>query len=164
MKKLVLFSHGKDSEPWGDKTMRLAEVAKAQGYEVDSIDYRSTVDPSERVSMLQAYDFSAYDKIILTGSSMGGYVSTVVSENLKPDGLFLLAPAFYLDGYPQTEFKPPEQTFVVHGWQDDIVPPEHAWRFCQHHHCRLQMLNAGHRLIEVLDEICEEFARFLAQF
>ncbi len=160
MSKLVLFSHGKDSEPWGEKIVRLSEVAKAKGYEVDSVDYRVSNDPTERVRMLREYDFSAYEEVVLAGSSMGGYVSTVVSEGLKPAGLFLLAPAFYLDGYPQTEFAPPENTFIVHGWQDDVVPPEHAWRFAQRYRCHLHMLDAGHRLIEVLDEVCGEFERF----
>ena len=164
MRKLVLFNHGKDSEPWGKKIIQLSEVAKSHGYEVDSFDYRSTNDPTKRVTMLLGYDFSVYDEVILVGSSMGGYVSTVVSESLKPKGIFLLAPAFYLNDYPQTKFSPPKHTFIVHGWQDTIVPPENVWRFSQRYHCDLKMLNAGHRLIEVLNEVCEEFTRFLSRF
>jgi alpha/beta superfamily hydrolase len=96
------------------------------------------------------------------GSSMGAYVATVAAEIIKPNGLFLLAPAFYLPGYLRTEFNPPAyRTRVIHGWQDDIVPPEHAWRFCQKHHVRLLMLNSDHRLISELTSLAEEFEQFL---
>ena len=37
-----------------------------------------------------------HERLILVGSSMGGYVSTVASVSLKPAGLFLMAPAFYM--------------------------------------------------------------------
>ncbi|NOQ34797.1 MAG: alpha/beta hydrolase [Methylococcaceae bacterium] len=162
MSKLVLFNHGKDSEPWGEKVLALAEIAKQQGYEVDSLDYRSTNDPTKRVEMILAYDFSAYDEVILVGSSMGSYVATVASETIKPKGIFLMAPAFYLEGYPQTEFNPPSKnTFVIHGWQDDVVPPANVWRFSQQHHCRLRMLEGDHRLTAVLNEVCEEFKHFI---
>lgn len=161
MKKLALFSHGKDSQPWNEKNLRLAEVAKQHGYEVDSIDYRGTVDPSERLKMLLNFDVSVYQQVVLVGSSMGGYVSTLASPIIKPQGLFLLAPAFYLPDYPETEFQPPVNTFVVQGWQDEIVPPENAWRFSQIHRCHLQMLDADHRLMSVLPEVAELFDSFL---
>jgi alpha/beta superfamily hydrolase len=161
MKKLALFSHGKDSEPWNEKNLCLAEVAKQQAYAVESIDYRNTNNPSERLKMLLAFDLSAYQNVVLIGSSMGGYISTVASPIIKPQGLFLLAPAFYLRGYPETEFQPPVNTFVVHGWQDEIVPVENAWRFSQKHRCHLQLLDADHRLISVLPEIEILFASFL---
>jgi alpha-beta hydrolase superfamily lysophospholipase len=44
-------------------------------------------------------NLSDYDEIVLMGSSMGAYVATVAAETIKPSGLFLLAPAFYLPGY-----------------------------------------------------------------
>jgi len=35
---------------------------------------------------------------------------------------------------PAKQFQPTaEAVRVFHGWQDDIVPPEKAWRFCQSH-------------------------------
>lgn len=162
MKKLALFNHGKDSEPWGHKTIRLAEVAKQHGYQVNSLDYRHTYDPQQRVEILLATDLSAYDEVVLIGSSMGGYVATVAAPVIQPKGLFLMAPAFYLPDYPQTEFNPPAaHTFIVQGWQDVIVPPENAWRFSQKHQCRLKLLAADHNLLTVLDEVCKDFAWFL---
>ena len=82
------------------------------------------MDPEERVKQLLRWS-RVISKSFLVGSSMGGYVATVAAETLKPKGLFLLAPAFYLPGYRQTDFKPPtDRTLVFHGWRDDIVPPE----------------------------------------
>jgi pimeloyl-ACP methyl ester carboxylesterase len=162
MKKLALFNHGKDSEPWGRKTVKLAKVAKQHGYQIESIDYRHTTDPQKRVETLLATDLSGYDEVVLIGSSMGGYVATVAAPIIQPKGLFLMAPAFYLPNYPQTEFNPPaDHTFIVQGWQDVIVPPENAWRFSQLHQCRLKLLAADHNLLTVLDEVCEDFVWFL---
>ena len=38
MKKLALYNHGKDSRPWGDKTVAFTEVAKRHGYAVGAHD------------------------------------------------------------------------------------------------------------------------------
>jgi alpha/beta superfamily hydrolase len=120
------------------------------------------MNPELRVQQLLAMDWSGYEEIVLVGSSMGAYVATIAAETLMVKGLFLLAPAFYLPGYTQTEFTPPaERTRVIHGWQDTIVPPENAWRFCQIHRIYLKMLDADHRLMSQLDEITGEFDRFL---
>jgi predicted esterase len=162
MKKLVIYNHGKDSSPWGKKTLVFAEVAKRHGYTVESPDYRELLNPDDRVKQLLAMDLSDYDEIVLMGSSMGAYVATVAAETIKPIGLFLLAPAFYLPGYLRTEFNPPaDHTLVIHGWQDSIVPPENSWRFCKKHHIHLIMLNSDHRLISELPGLADAFERFL---
>lgn len=163
MTKLVIYNHGKDSTPWGEKTLAFAEIAKRHGYEVASPDYRNQLDPDARVEQLLALDWSEYSEIVLIGSSMGAYVATLAAEQLTTaSGLFLLAPAFYLPGYERQEFKPLQHTQVFHGWQDDIVPPEHAWNFCRQYGCRLTMLNSGHRLIDQLPFLAEEFDRFMS--
>jgi alpha/beta superfamily hydrolase len=163
MKKKVIYSHGKDSMPWGEKSLAFAEVAKRHGYEVESPDYRTQPDPDERVKQLLATDWQSYNSVVLVGSSMGGYISTLASPIIKPKGLFLLAPAFYLPGYSITEFAPVAETIAVfHGWQDDIVPPEHVWRFCRTYRIRLNLYDADHRLMKVLTELTAEFDRFLA--
>ena len=165
MKKLVIYSHGKDSVPWGEKTAVFAEVAKEHGYAFESPDYRPQEnDPDKRVEQLLAMDLSGYDELVLIGSSMGAYVSTVASEAIKPKGLFLLAPAFYLPGYRRTEFMPTAGAIrVFHGWQDDIVPPENAWKFCQKHRVRLNMYDTDHRMLSVLPQLRDEFSRLLAE-
>lgn len=143
--------------------MAFAKVARDFGYKVASPDFREQPDPDERVKQLLAFDYSDYDKIVLIGSSMGAYVSTVASETIKPRGLFLLAPAFYLPNYQLTEFKPTAEAIrVFHGWQDDIVPPENAWRFCQHYHIRLSLFDTDHRMLNVLPQLADEFSQFLS--
>lgn len=162
MQKLLIYNHGKDSIPWGEKALALAAVGKRHGYQVISPDYQSSNDPDRRVEQLLAMDFSAYDRIVLIGSSMGAYVATVASETIRPRGLFLIAPAFYLPGYQRSEFKPGTgQIVVFHGWQDEVVPPENAWRFCQTHRASLHMLDADHRLLSALPDMEAEFERFL---
>jgi hypothetical protein len=44
-----VFSHGQDGEPWGAKIVAMAEVARARGYTVESVDYRGMADPAVRV-------------------------------------------------------------------------------------------------------------------
>jgi len=163
MKKLVIYNHGKDSIPWGEKTIGFAEVAKRYGYAFESPDYTEQMNPDKRVGQLLAMDLSGYDEIVLIGSSMGAYVATVASESIKPKGLFLLAPAFYLPDYRQTEFKPTAAAIrVFHGWQDDIVPPENSWRFCQKYRLCLNLYDTDHRMLSVMPQLMEEFSRFLA--
>ena len=48
----VIFSHGKESGPWGSKITQLANIAKAAGCSVDSIDYSNIASPDERVIKL----------------------------------------------------------------------------------------------------------------
>ena len=163
MKKIVIYNHGKDSVQWSDKTDAFAEVAKQYGYYVESPDYRNQLNPDDRVKQLLSLDLSAYEEIVLIGSSMGAYVATVAAETIQPHGLFLLAPAFYLPGYQQTEFNPPENnTQVIQGWQDDIAPPENAWKFCQKHHVRLKIYDAYHRLMSVITQVTKDFDDFLS--
>jgi len=165
MKKVVIYNHGKDSIPWGEKTIQFAEVAKSYGYAFESPNYQEHSDPDKRVEQLLAMDLSGYDEVVLIGSSMGAYVATAASESIKPTGLFLLAPAFYLPGYRQTEFTPmAEDIRVFHGWQDDIVPPENAFRFCRKHRIRLNLYDTDHRMLSAMPELIDEFSRFLAGF
>ena len=162
MQKLVIYNHGKDSIPWGEKAIALAEVAKRRGFMFISPDYQASNDPDVRVKQLLAMELSAFQDIVLVGSSMGAYVATVTSEIIKPKGLFLIAPAFYLPGYQCTQFNPyADRIEVFHGWEDEVVPPENAWRFCQQHRASLHMYNADHRLLSILPIMADAFDRFL---
>lgn len=162
MQKLVIYNHGKDSIPWGEKPLALAEVAKRRGFMFISPDYQDSNDPEYRVQKLLDMDLSGYEKILLVGSSMGAYVACVAAETIRPAGLFLLAPAFYLPGYAcQTFNLQGADVEVFHGWQDEVVPPDNAWRFCQTHRATLHMLDADHRLLSVLPQMVEAFDHFL---
>jgi alpha/beta superfamily hydrolase len=163
MSKLVVFSHGMESGPWGTKIKALAEVAKQCGYAVESIDYQGIADPDERVKKLLAHQPQA-ETLVLLGASMGAYVSAVAAEYLNVSGLFLLAPAFYMPiGQQQNPPACAQLTRVIHGWQDDVVPVEHAIRYAQDHGVALELLQDGHRLIDVLPQIKVSFANFLTR-
>lgn len=165
MNKLIVYNHGKDSIPWGEKALALKAVGERLGYTFISPDYRPGNDPEARVKYLLSLDLGNYDHLVLVGSSMGGYVSVLASEVLKPQGLFLIAPAFYLPGYARTEFNPSTPRIeVYHGWQDEIVPPQNVWRFCQIHRARLHMHDDDHRLLASLPTMSAGFEQFLREF
>ena len=48
----VVFSHGKESGPWGSKITAMAEVARDLKFDVLSVDYRGIDDPLARVRKL----------------------------------------------------------------------------------------------------------------
>ena len=91
--RYVVFSHGKDSEPWGGKIAAMAEIAREEGFHVESVDYRGIDRPEDRVTRLLAFCKDLRGSLVLVGSSMGGYVSVAGSSLLQARGMFLLAPA-----------------------------------------------------------------------
>lgn len=162
MKPLVLFAHGKESGPWGSKIKHLAAIAERQGAKVLSPDYSDLADPDARVERLLSMKLLPHGRLVMVGSSMGGYVSTVASVILKPAGLFLMAPAFFMPDYrEQAPVSGAERTCVVHGWRDDVVPAEHGIRFARAQQAELHILDGDHRLNDVLEEVGIVFERFL---
>lgn len=160
MSTSVYFAHGKDSGPWGYKITALAERARRRGLTVESPDFRFSGDADERVRYLLSLDPPAGDALVLVGSSMGGYVATVASRTLNPKGLFLIAPALLMPGYPPDT--PPRAGLVevVHGWSDAVIPVEHSWRFARQHHARLHVLDGDHTLnahLPLLERLFETF-------
>src|ERR1700679_3720457 len=138
----VVFSHGKESGPWGTKITAMAAVVRDLGVKAESVDYLGL-----------AKDFE--EPVVLVGSSMGGHVSAAAASVLKPRGLFLLAPAFYMAGYEQ--YTPQDvacPTVIVHGWHDDIVPVANGIRWAREHDAALHLLNSDHRLEDQIEAIC----------
>jgi alpha/beta superfamily hydrolase len=159
---LVIFSHGKDSEPWGSKITALAAVARESGYQAESVDYRGMDDPRDRVNALLAFARPLNDAPILVGSSLGGHVATAASIELRASGLFLMAPAFYMPGYEQYTPKPASCPIsIVHGWSDDIVPVENSIRYAREHRATLHAIDADHRMTAQIDMIVACFKLFL---
>ena len=162
MKTLVLFAHGKESGPWGSKIRQLATIAERFGAQVLCPDYSDLSDPDERVARLLTMTLPSHDRLVLVGSSMGGYVSTVASLTLRPTALFLMAPAFYMPGYAvQTPIPGTPRVCLVFGWHDDVIPVESGFRFAQEHRAELHVLNSDHRLNSVLPELGVLFENFL---
>lgn len=157
----VVFSHGQASGPWGRKISALAEVARSEGYEAHSVDYRGIDDPRARIAKLAEFCKELTGDLVLVGSSLGGYVAVASASMLHARGIFLMAPALY---FPQL---PPLRegiidcaAAVVHGWRDDVVPFEHSVRFAQGCRAELHILDSDHNLhnqIRVIQHLFEYF-------
>ena len=158
----VLFSHGQESGPWGTKITALAQDARDAGLEADSIDYRGMPDPAARAAKLVARMRESSDEILLVGSSMGGYVAVAAAQQQPAAGLFLMAPALAVPGWPKLGETVSAPAFIVHGWQDDIVPLQWSIDFARANKARLHLLRAGHSLTEALEDIRTLFKLFLS--
>jgi pimeloyl-ACP methyl ester carboxylesterase len=158
----VVFSHGKESGPWGSKITAMAQVVREMGLAVESVDYRGLDDPAERVKKLIAVGSALSEPMVLVGSSLGGHVSAAAASRVRTRGVFLLAPAFYMPGFEQyTPQDVPVPTVIVHGWHDDIVPVQSSIRWAQEHRAALHVLDSGHRLEDQIETICWLLRAFL---
>jgi pimeloyl-ACP methyl ester carboxylesterase len=158
----VVFSHGKESGPWGSKITAMAAMARDLGVAAESVDYRGIDDPAARVSRLIDFAAGLEGPLVLVGSSMGGHVAAAAASLIKPQGLFLLAPAFYMPGYEQ--YTPQDvgcPTVIVHGWHDDIVPVDNSIRWAREHRSALHVLDSDHRLEDQIEAICLLLREFL---
>ena len=161
----VIFSHGQESGPWGTKIRAMAERVKELGCGVESIDYQGIADPTERVKKLVRECADIEDALVLVGSSMGGHVATAAADTLGAVGLFVLAPAYYMEGYEDLTPLPPKMPIcIVHGWHDDIVPVENSIRFARDCAATLHLVNGDHRLTANIDEINDYLERFIRTF
>jgi len=158
----VVFSHGKESGPWGSKITALAAVARAQGAAVESVDYQGIDDPSLRVAKLLEIGARLRGPLVLVGSSMGGHVSAAAAAPLAARAVFLLAPALYMPGF---EVHTPRDlacpAAIVHGWNDDIVPVSNSFRWAGEQRAALHVLDSDHRLIDRISTIEVLFREFL---
>ena len=164
MSLTVVFSHGKESGPWGRKITAMAALARECGFAVESVDYRGMDDPAARVEKLVTAAGGIQRSVVLVGSSMGGHVSAAAAGRLRPRGVFLLAPAFYMPGFEAyTPQHVPCPTAIVHGWHDDIVPVENSIRWAREHQAALHLLNSDHRLEDRIEAICALLKEFLGE-
>ncbi len=162
MNKAVYFNHGKESGPWGDKITTLAEIAGQHGYSVESLDYTNMMDPAQRLQKLLDSDARRVESLLLVGSSMGGWVAAAASATLKPRGLFLLAPAFYIAEFPSAEPAPSaERVDIVHGWNDSVISYQNSVRYAEKFKATLHLVDSDHRLSSQLALIAKLFRDFL---
>jgi len=160
--RYVVFSHGRDGSPWGRKITALADVARGEGYEVESVDYRGIDAPRARIDRLIEVCKGLAGDLVLVGSSLGGYVTAAAASMLHARGAFLMAPALY-----RPELPPLRDRFldcpaaIVHGWRDQVVPLEDSLRCAREHRAALHLLDADHRLYTQLRLIKYLFEYFL---
>lgn len=146
----VVFNHGKESGPAGGKIRRLSALVSELGHEPVALDYRDLPDDAEaRVERLLAHLAGRAEPAWLVGSSMGAYVALAAAERTAVAGLFLMAPAAYLDGWVVQDFAPRAPTTIVHGWEDELIPWENALRLARAVEGDLHLVHADHRLAAV---------------
>ncbi len=150
----VVFWHGQESGPWGTKIKAMAELVRGRGLSAESIDYQGIADPGARVQKLIEACAAFEGPLVLVGSSMGGHVATAAAGRVGAIGLFVLAPAYYIDGFEaETPAAPAVPITIVHGWHDDIVPVENSIRFARECAATLHLVDGDHRLTANIDEI-----------
>ncbi len=160
----VVFSHGKESGPWGSKITTLSNVAKDMGFAVESIDYRDLDCPEDRLERLKETITQKGNDVILVGSSMGGYVSLAAASEVSARGVFLMAPALYMPKYKVQNYPYDGYVSVVHGWNDDVIPIENSMKYAQQQKAQLLLLNDGHRLANSKSVISPFFRNWLEKF
>lgn len=158
------FSHGKESGPWGTKIKRLAKIAENRGCGVESIDYTDTMDPDLRAERLLGVLAKEQDEFVLVGSSMGGYVSLVASQEVHAAAIFLMAPALYIPGFERQAYRSRcSHIEIVHGWSDDVIPVENSIKYAKQADCTLHLISGDHPLNSSLEVVAGLFDKFLEQ-
>ena len=159
----VMFLGGLMSDMSGTKAIALEAHCREAGRAFVRFDYFGHGESSGsfidgtitrwRADTLAVLNEIAVGPQILVGSSMGGYVSAMACDALEPEALLLMAPALYLDGYPGEPAGCPDDTIVVHGWGDDIVPLDSSYTFAKSRRAALHVVADGHRLAESIEFI-----------
>jgi len=157
--EVVYFAHGMESGPWGSKIRLLADIATNRGLTVESPDYSHTRDGREREAQLCRLLEEDSRARLLVGSSMGGWVSCRAANQHPPVGLFLMAPAFEMPEHPSAMIPDGVPTWIIHGWDDDVVPPKQSLDRSVGH--RLLLVPDGHRLGATFGELGGFFANCL---
>ncbi len=160
----ILFSHGQESSPKSTKIQYLAAIAQNLGWTTHALDYTTCSDAEARVALLRTTMQQLPDeRLVLVGSSMGGYVATVLASERAIAGLFLMAPALYLPRYAQQTYVPKTSHItVVHGWQDAVISYENTLRFGQATQSNIHLVADDHRLAQSQTLLEQLFVHFLS--
>ena len=93
--------------------------------------------------------------------ALGAYVSVAAASHLHARGVFLMAPALYVEGLPELRAGVLDcPASIVHGWRDEVVPYEHSLRFANTYRAALHLLESDHRLhiqLRVIQYLFEYF-------
>ncbi len=161
LNRCVVFSHGKDAEPWGSKIVALAERARERGYSVESVDYRGIDSVEARLDKLISACAALPAAPVLVGSSLGAFLAAAASRRVAASRLFLIAPAVDLPGLPPLPEMAACPTTIVHGWRDEVVPVEKGIALARAQRATLHVVDDDHRLHSSLPRIVQWFDEFL---
>lgn len=166
----AILSHGLESGPVATKVTALAAVAEALGWTSERPDFLACDragghgafgDVDARIAVLRERALAARGPLVLAGSSMGAFVSALVSCEVPCAGLFLMAPPPWLEGYRHRLDAARVPTFIVHGWDDELIPAQGVIDWAQPRRDRLLLVNDSHRLSDHVAFCAERFGDFL---
>ena len=172
MKGHCILSHGFESGPDATKVTALAEAAEALGWTFERPDYTDLDAQREvselgnvpaRIERLSALAHAAAQRgpLVLAGSSLGAYISGLVSLQLPVVGLFLMSPPIRM-GKAHPLDAAPVPTSIIHGWRDELIAADEVIMWAQARRDRLLMVDDTHRLTEHVESSKLAFAALLA--
>ena len=139
MRGQIILSHGSDSSPNATKVNALAAQADALGWTTQRPDYSADdarghagcVAP--RIARLRATIEALDAPPFLVGSSMGAFISGLVSLDVPVAGLLLLATPSDIPGYPRRfDLRKGVPTLLIHGWRDEVCPLAGVHAYASH--------------------------------
>jgi predicted alpha/beta-hydrolase family hydrolase len=168
MRGQIILSHGSDTGPDAAKVSTLAALAESLGWHTQRPDYREddqrghagSVAP--RVARLRAIIDALDAPPVLVGSSMGAFVSGLVSLDVPVSGLLLLATPSAIPGHAhEFDLRAGVPTMLIHGWCDDVCPLAGVHAFAAQRKLPLLVLDDDHRLGANMDAIAAQFRLLL---
>ena len=171
MRGHCILSHGFESGPDATKVTALAEAAGNLGWTHERPDY-TDLDARHAISELGdvparlerllalARTAAARGPLVLAGSSLGAYVSALVSLQVPVAGLFLMAPPIRMEpAIPLDAAHVP--TSIVHGWDDELIPAVQVVDWARERRARLLLVDDAHRLSMHVETSAHAFVALL---
>jgi len=160
MRSQVILSHGFESSPDAAKVAALAALAESLGWTAQRPDYRDddarghVASIAPRIARLRATVEALPAPPLLVGSSMGAFVSAMVSLDVPVAGLLLLATPGAVPGYPRNlDMRRGVPAMLVHGWRDEVCPVAAVQDYAARRRLPLLLLDDDHRLGSSMDSI-----------
>lgn len=170
MRGQIILSHGLDSSPDATKVSAMAALAESLGWQTQRPDYGSddarghAACVAPRIARLRATIEALDVPPLLVGSSMGAFVSGLVSLDVPVSGLLLLATPSEIPGYARAfDLRADLPTVLIHGWRDEVCPLADIHAFAARRRLTLLQVDDDHRLGASMDAIAAQFRLMLDQ-
>lgn len=170
MRGQIILSHGSDSGPDATKVSALAALAESLGWRTHRPDYSAddarghAASVAPRIARLRATVEALEAPPLLVGSSMGAFVSGLVSLDVPVAGLLLLATPSEIPGYARKfDLRGGVPALLIHGWRDEVCPLAGTHAFAAGRRLPLLVLDDDHRLGASMDMIAAQFRLLLDQ-
>jgi predicted alpha/beta-hydrolase family hydrolase len=170
MRGQIILSHGSDSSPDATKVSALAALAESLGWRTQRPDYGAddalghVASVAPRIARLRATVEALDAPPLLVGSSMGAFVSGLVSLDVPVAGLLLLATPSVIPGYASKfDLRSEVPAMLIHGWRDEVCPVAGMHAFAAKRRLPLLLVDDDHRLGSSMGAITTQFRSMLDQ-